>query len=140
MNASGSSVLRGASAGAAVRLGVAVGVGAIVGVDADVGVAVGAGGTGVAVGIGVGVGLEQAATTTASANTIVQLDSFDMEAAKTPEARCSAKGGSLQQNNPAMSALVNQTASGRKPLVHIVTHACLLTCARVVEQGLSSSA
>ena len=35
-----------------------------------------------AVGVGVGVGLEQAATSAASANKIVHLDSFDMEAAK----------------------------------------------------------
>ena len=35
-----------------------------------------------AVGTGVGVGLEQAATSAASANKIVQLNSFDMEAAR----------------------------------------------------------
>ena len=35
-----------------------------------------------AVGVGVGVGLEQAATSAASANKIVHLDSFDMKTAK----------------------------------------------------------
>ena len=72
----------GASAPDAEPGGVAVGAGTAVGVGAGVGVAVGAGGTGVAVGVGVGVGLEQAATSAASANKIVQVDSFDMQAAK----------------------------------------------------------
>ena len=62
--------------------GVAMGLGVAVGAGAAVGVAVGAGGTGVAVGVGVGVGLEQAAMSAASANKIVQVDSFDMKAAK----------------------------------------------------------
>ena len=99
-----------------------------VGVGAGVGVAVGAGGTGVAVGVGVGVGLEQAATSAASANKIVHLDSFDMEAAMLLRLGVIPTG--VQDSSGAsLSPLVSETDSDRRPLMHILTHGCSLTCA-----------
>ena len=105
--------------------GVAMGLGVAVGAGAAVGVAVGAGGTGVAVGVGVGVGLEQAAMSAASANKIVQLNSFDMKAAKLlrlgviPTGVQDSRGASL-------SPLESETDSDRRLLMHMLRHGCPL--------------
>ena len=117
--------------------GVAVGAGAAVGVGAGVGVAVGAGGTGVAV--GVGVGLEQAAMSAASANKIVQVDSFDMKAAMLLRLGVVPKG--VLDMKKSLAAAVWWT----KPTVtgdpHAHSSARLPpTCVGLVEQGLCSSA